>query len=373
LAEFDFKVFHDIDSVPILCSHEGTNPFTNARWLRTFEYLCRRNRVDYSYLVAFSGEGLPSAVLPMYVTDSESGFDTVDSVLFGRFEGAAHRVGISALPSYKVGVPYSPSDTLLQVGNGDGLAGPIMDEAARIAFEEGGSLYLSRTPRGGVIERSLKGSVAITCPPPTYLRIRWGSMDEYANWLGERGLMKGKKVRWEIRQPERRGTRIEVIDTLEGFREAADDFARLSTKIFNRLGSRPSPFDEGFFVTLRHNMGNRVKAYVARKDGEITAHIIVMKSPGSWAVQFGGNDQEKTHRSLAWINVVFYRPMGEAIGSGVRLMEYGTRSYDYKLRRGCEMMDVRGQLVVPGILKRRVYSSYSVLANFLLSRKYGLR
>jgi predicted N-acyltransferase len=140
--------------------------------------------------------------------------------------------------------------------------------------------------------------------------------------------------------------------------------------IFNRLSSKPSSFDEGFFVALKENMVDRVKAYVARKDGGIVAHIILMESTRSWAVQFAGNDRERTERDLVWFNLVFYKPISEAISRGVRCIEYGTRSYDYKLRRGCEVRDVRGQLVIPGFVKRRIYSSYSVLANHLLERKY---
>jgi predicted N-acyltransferase len=372
LPDTGFKVYGDIDSVPLPDSLYETDPFSSPGWLKTFEYLCRRRKVEYSYLAAMGSHGYPSAMLPMYMTTRDSELDSIDSVLFGRFEGMVKRAGISAIPSLKVGIPYSSSGLAMQIENGEEFTLSLVEEARRIALDAGASLYLPRIQLGTRVENKLGGSVGIASPPPTRLAIRWKTFEEYLQWLGRRGLMKSKKVRRESRLPEKRGTSIEVIDTLAGFREAAPYFACLSSKIFTNFDSGVSPYDEKFFVTLKRNMGDSVVAYVARNGGDITAQTIALKSRSNWAIQFGGNDRGKTRGDLAWMNVVFYRPTADAIQQRVKMIEYGTRSYEYKLRRGCELIGVRGHLILPGRLKRRIFSTYSLLANILLKRKYGL-
>ena len=295
---------------------------------------------QHGFLTAVEAAGIPGLV-PHYLAlpggaggavcyearDRRCGLDP-DGHLLGRLAGPARRLGVSWLPAL-ICAPFR--------GYGGHLLGSdpaaVLDGVEALADGLRLPLHLPR-----VLDEDLRlcalleqrGYHRTAHDPVARLDIAWDSFEGYLASLsrGARSAARG-----ELRRNREAGVTIgEITDPSC----CAQRLHQLMDGHNRRLNGAAVPFDPGFIPALKAALGRRVNLYGAWRADRLVGAIVVLRHGELAYAPYIGLDPERGE--FTYFNLAYYRPIADAIATGVRRFYFGTMLYAMKVRRGCRIL-----------------------------------
>ena len=172
--------------------------------------------------------------------------------------------------------------------------------------------------------------------PVCCLEIEWDSFAGYLLALKSQHPRTERNIRYEINQFRRSGITIERLEDPAGvcgrLHEVVDSHHR-------RLNGRPFPYRPEFFEQLKSRLGDKAIIYAAVTGERIVGVLVMLCSDEEASLPIVGIDPEYFRKDALYFNLVFNRPIRDAIEAGLRRVYYGRLVYDVKLWRGCRLVD----------------------------------
>jgi predicted N-acyltransferase len=319
----------------------GENPLSSYGWLLTVEETLL-NEVRPRYFVFRDDENIVGGAV-CYIASKKAKMVTLDNHLFGRLKPAANAAGISFLPGM-VCCPFKSSGHHILVAEDmDGLqkekvirqileAMEVESDKKKISLaftqvcEHEGMLITLLTQRG--FHRT-------TDLPLTYLSVLWDTFEGYKKYIREKSLKWKRNIAQDINKHQKSGVIIEP---------AADDLIEWEKPMIGLLNRHylthnniALPYNENILNRLKTNLKENVVIYRARIGGSLIGLSVMVKKDGVWSFVLVGIDQALAKKNATYFNILFYRPIEDAIASKIRKIYYGNGLYEVKIRRGCDI------------------------------------
>ena len=320
----------------------GENVLASHGWLRTVESTAVAP-LRPRYVVIRSGERLVAAAVGYHVAPTET-IETLDHLILGRLRPGLSRLGVSFSPvfvccplqAYGAHFLVAPD---LDATTQDSLRESLLDGVEAEAAREGvGSAFLNllATETEGLALLRRRGYLFGRDVPLNVLELRWPSFDEYLRHLDTVSRDARKDIRRQVNQNRKRGV---VVDRLDDVGPHSARLHELLDRNSRKHNGAPFSYGSGFFAALQSNLGGGAAFYVARKEGTITAVSVVLRRGANAVAPMVGVDHALAGKDFTYFNVAHYRPIGDAIATGVERMMFGRALYELKARRGCELVD----------------------------------
>jgi predicted N-acyltransferase len=164
-----------------------------------------------------------------------------------------------------------------------------------------------------------------------YLNIQWNSFEEY---LGSLRARTKQNIRREIKKCAESGIKIEV---LPDFWELAKTLAELGGKNVLKWtkGKWHSPYDVDFYKNLSKFASDKVRLFVASKNGDVVGFCCCFQQGDNLYLQHCGFNYEVLGKTdFTYFNAVYYAPIRWAIENKIRRMNYARGLAKLKKRRG---------------------------------------
>jgi len=304
-------------------------------WLQTVEETFI-SPVDYLYfLVLAEGRLVGGAVCNIhYPTNSVY---TLDDLIFGRFKGPALRFRISVLPSLICGPTRGYGQHFLLDKN---LTVSQRQEVILMLFnameQEASTRKLSITFNNVLTEEHVlmqlleeSGYSKTINFPLNFIDIQWSTFDEYKKILAKRKLVR------EINKNRKAGVIIRQLETVES---CQDQLYELLAGNYWKYNSKPLMLHREFVGRCKKNLDKNAIVYIAEKKGKIIGTTILLHRRGIGYMADVGVDHAASGNDLTYFNIVFYRPIDDAIAMPLKRIYYGTMMYGLKANRGCSTM-----------------------------------
>jgi len=278
------------------------------------------------YLMRQSANGPCAAVC--YEAPATAAGSDFNCYLLGRLYPLSRRIGLSFAPAL-VCAPYR--------GYSGHLLGP--DPTAAIAMVEDLAakrrlpVVLTRILDEDTELRDLLLARAYhrtVFGPVARLDVTWSSFEGYLATL--RKSARGT-VRDEMRRCREAGVAIAEIDDPSAL--AAELYA-LATAHNRRRNGTGLPFSEAFFPALKVALGQQAVFYGAFHGQDLLGFALFLRDDSTAHALYIGMRERKEH--FAYFNLAYYRPIIDAIGGGLRQINFGTMLYELKARRGCRIL-----------------------------------
>jgi predicted N-acyltransferase len=349
----------------------GANVFATHGWLRTVER-CSLRPVRPRYVLLRRGESLVGAAVCERELPADRA-ESLDSLMFGRFWRPLRAAGVSFLPAlvccpldgYGAHFLYSRDaspDERLSIAREllRGLETEARREGLAVAFME-----VLEDERELIRAAGESGYHHTRYLPLCRLDVRWSTFDEYVSELSHAS----KNVRKDIQRERNRNLAAGVtIERIRAIGDAGSHLFELMDATCNRHGDMGFPFNPGFFENALVNLGESAAIYTATKAGKITGVSVMLQHDGVAWGDYVGFDYEAAGRDFTYFNLLFHRPIIDAIDRGLKRLYYGRGQYRLKQRRGCTLCD-SSVFYKP----RRRILSLPVAAWCALHSKYFLR
>lgn len=316
----------------------GENAFASHGWLRTVEACWRASSEALYFTLRRDGEILAAAVC--YVVNPSPGVETLDDMLLGRLRPAASSLGISFLPALVCGPAQGYGwhigiNPRLDVGAEAQIRREMLDAIEAEADRRGLPLSLTQTLDDEPELRALleeRGYLRGRNVPIAWMDVPWRSIDDYFASLPAKSRREAKR---ECRRNIKSGTRIELLESCEGFEER---FLDLLGENARRHGSLKFPFGNGFLSSLSENMADGALIRLSRK-GEAVSGVHLALRHGETAVAYAvGVDAELGGGDFTYFRLGYYSLIEYAIQHRINRIFFGRGMYDLKRRRGCRLM-----------------------------------
>jgi hypothetical protein len=116
-------------------------------------------------------------------------------------------------------------------------------------------------------------------------------------------------------------------------------------------------------------MGADAVIFIARKGCHITGTHILLKRGEIGHQNMVGVDHDLAGNDFTYFNIVFYRPITDAIAWGIKRLWLGVAMYDLKRRRGCKLSPAYHFYKSTRPLKNRLVAPWFWLHSAWWSRK----
>jgi len=311
------------------------------------------------YVTAWEGDRLLAAIPAYLIADpktyafynpaelvlAEATVETLAPYLDDR-PRAAYRALRSALVSrradlYPSLVCASPYGYLAWLCHRPGLPPALLDQVRRSLLDEVAALAARLhapcraflyVPDGKdpALERALRttGYQAAALSGECTLDVTWPSFDAY---LDTRPGHRRREFRREIARFQDTGHAIRIGDASALDRRLADLQAQLSRKYGGR--GDPDRIELGFRRATAH-LGPFIRPFTVFKAAEPVGFALFYQRDNQLYCKQAGFDYAR-EGAYRYFNVIFYEPIRYAIREGVHTIQYGSESYEAKLRRGC--------------------------------------
>jgi len=320
----------------------GARVLHSHGWLRALEEssLVRGRHV---YFVARGGDGLLGAIATRLQVRGQAG-RTLDHLLFNRGATLARHLGASPLPALVGGTQVGYANPIaLHPGLSAAERGAVRREllacVERTAAENGWSVCLRDLPRdGSPLAQALADRDYLRTPemPVACLPITWDSFAGYLAQLKASHRWSAKNVRREMNAARRHGL---VIEAIGGASFDPEPLHALLDAHHFRRNREPFPYDPGLLQRTKSYLGDRAMIHVARIGGRLGG------------VSLGVGDADAVHRlkvgvdpgvgreASLFANLCYNCPIETLTATGCRRIYYGRLLYDFKVRRGCTLID----------------------------------
>jgi predicted N-acyltransferase len=190
-----------------------------------------------------------------------------------------------------------------------------------------------------------------------YLDINWTTFDEY---LGSLRHHVSNNIRREIRKCLESGIEIELVSE---FGDLAETLSTFRGNLIWKRSRVTNPFDVVFYKRLTEFASDKVRLFVARKNGHIVGFCCCFQQGDTLDVNHCGfNYQVLGRNDFAYFNLAYYTPIKWAIENHIKKMYYARELPDLKKRRGLKPEKVYSFVKC----QNRVLSVYTALLNTYL-------
>jgi predicted N-acyltransferase len=320
----------------------GNNPLSSYGWLLTVEETLIKE-VSPRYFIFRCNEKILGAAV-CYEFPKKSQILTLDNLLFGRLKPIVNAIGISFMPCM-VCCPLKSSgqhillavdldrsqkekiiEQILDAMNAESTKRKIALSYSQV-FKQEEILINLLTQRGfhQTIDRSV-----------TYLDILWDTFEGYKNSIRMKSPKWKRNILQDINKNRRSGVKIETVgDDFLGQEERMVDLINRNYFMHNMTDL---PFNKNILSRLKINLKQDAEIYRATKNGRTSGVSVMLKRNGIWSFVLVGIDNELAQKDATYFNILFYRPIQDAIVSQIKRIYYGNGLYDLKIRRGCDIM-----------------------------------
>jgi predicted N-acyltransferase len=322
----------------------GDDVLASYGWLKTVEETISP-AIKPRYLVAENAGRLLGASV-CYVFSENSPSRTADNIFLGRASLLANRVGLSFLPCMICGPIYCVGSHLLidpAAGAGERyrLTELLVDALEALARRHRLALYFNGVDddEEADLVNSLKRRryFVVNGRPVCALDVPWSSFADYMAFIRKtRGKKAYNDIKLQLNRNKKQGVKI---DSVENPSEIDDRIAHLLEMQGKKYGQASSVFRKSLVCAMKRNLGKRARIYVARKSGLVTGVCIVLKKQRTGYVLITGIDHAAGN-DFTYFNLVYYRPIKDAIAEKTNRLYFGTEVYRLKFRRGCRCQPV---------------------------------
>jgi predicted N-acyltransferase len=317
----------------------GENPLSSYGWLLSVEEALIKAAIP-RYFVFHDNEKIKGAAI-CYMVERNARVMSLDYLFWGRLQPMVNSVGISFLPAL-ICCPFKSSGQhILLADDLDDLqkqriARQILDvmesESARRKMAMG---FPQVHEQEEVLIRLLieRGYHRTLDRPLTYLDISWDSFEGYKACIRGKSLKWKRNIAQDVNKNYKSGVRIE---------KAGDDFFKQDKQMVELLNRNylkhnrvDLPFSKNILRLLKMNLNKDVDIYRSTKNGGITGLSVMLKKNGTWSFILVGIDHALARNDATYFNIIFYRPIMDAITAQIKRIYYGNGLYDMKIRRGC--------------------------------------
>lgn len=353
---------------------QADDVFASHGWLRTVE-ACFRG-IDLCY-VLLRRDGRLVAASPCERGQAERPGFSPDALMFRRFEAVARRVGLSFHPILLCGALRSYGDHLmvdprLPSDERERAFSQLLDAVEATAFAAGRGLWVPRVQTSdALLTEGLRRRDYHETPmrAVTYVDVEWGSFEEYLEEVRGISRAAAKDVRLQ-RNRFHRTCRIERIEDLERWEarlhQLADDHHW-------RLNGFGVPYSADFLSTVVRHLGEGATIYGAFEGDALIGFSLMLRRGDVAYVPITGIDPERARTNFAYFNVCYYRPIEDAIATGVRRLYAGTTQYGLKARRGFRVQPLRVFHRSPSALAQHALAPVFALHRVWVDRRTRVR
>lgn len=266
----------------------------------------------------------------------------MDTLLYGRAEGAARALGMGLGEAVQYGVTSGIGEAIV-LAPGLGvkdraearglLLDAMIEDAAGAGVVLRGVRPWERELRAALEAR---GFVAARDRATTYLPLPAGDFGAYRRWLRQRHGTTEKNIGRELSLGRRGGLTIGEIQDWEGEREA---IAALYEAHWERWNG-PLPLRRDFLTLVKAELGAQAVLRGARVEGELAGVQLLLRAGGVWLALAVAMDEERGKKCAAYFNLGYNSLIAEALEAGRKGIYFGRLLYEAKKRRGCVAVPV---------------------------------
>lgn len=351
------------------------NPFVSYGWLKAAETTAL-TPPKLRYILLYSQKGLLGAVINAAI-GPERGSVSLNEIMLGRAARLTARLGLSFEPALVCATSEVRGSTFLtrRVAS-SGEQAEILRELLttlqemarheRLPLAVCGVSHEERNLMDGLESSGFHRSMQF---PAAQLIPQWDSFGSYLRAIGTRSRAVAKDIRRERNKLAKSGT---IIDRFIPESSDGPRLLDLANSNYQKYRPEPFPYRHAFFSMLAEQMKDDAVFYGGWKAGRLVAFSLMVKTGNdAWGVYCGwdravcGNDQ-------TYFNIVFNRPIEDAISDRLSSLNYGPGLLDLKLRRGCHSVPLyifywsqrssRHLLLGPGLKLRSRYIACKVSA-----------
>lgn len=308
-------------------------------WLRVLEET-HRPAIEPTYFLAREAGELLGAAICLRARPEGPSF-RLDQKLLGPLRGPAAALGLSFLPALICGLPMGTTRRLFvskQLPAEERgritlrLLGAIEEEARAaglpVIFPDLVGGYEPELMR--LLAERGYGRTFLT--PRAFLDVEWSSFDGYLAALRARDRSYRWQAKRQIERAKQAGIEIRVLEDPALHRDVLHALAETHSQ---RLNSVPFAYGPEFFERVPAYLGTHARFLGAFQGGNLLGFQLVLRDPGLTECTLVGIDREQAGRSFAYFNLVYYRPIEDAIAEGSPRICFGRNLADVKARRGC--------------------------------------
>ncbi len=239
----------------------------------------------------------------------------------------------SIAPGFTTGLCYAPTMKQAEAISSACEMIQAMESAAQASGALAVSfLYVPETTDSVLHNAALKcGYFRTVVSAECYLPIKWQNFDEY---LQSRVKTRRTSIKAEISRFKTRGFHIDVC----GVESLNDELVPLHATWRRKYGSTVSEDSlKAQYAVIRQNLGPAVRLFIAREGQKVVGFALFYEYNGVYYSRAIGFDYESLQDNFCYFNVLFYKPIEEAINAGIQSIHYSMESYDAKLGRGCQL------------------------------------
>jgi predicted N-acyltransferase len=187
-----------------------------------------------------------------------------------------------------------------------------------------------------------------------YLDIQWKSFEGYLERRHGSNQGSGHSIRREIRKCEENGVKIDVVSE---FGELSETLSNLYANLFWKWNGQKPPCDEAFYRRLNEFANDRIKLFVAKKDGEVVGFSCCFQQGETLDVHHCGfNYGVLGEKDYTYFNLCYYAPIKWSIERGIKRIYYGGNLSNVKKRRGCKPERMFSFIKVQNSVVRNIYA-----------------
>ena len=140
-------------------------------------------------------------------------------------------------------------------------------------------------------------------------------------------------VRKEMGRPERSGIILREVEDVDPW---GPQMFTLASEHFWRLNRLPLPFGPQLMPALKRGLGARCCIFGAFAGEELVGFSLGCHDQRTGHMLFIGLG-EPALRTCTYMNLLFYRPIAQAIARRLERLYFGILAYRVKQRRGCRL------------------------------------
>lgn len=331
----------------------GADPLLSHGWLRTTEDEWFED-VERVYFLLESAGCLVGAAA-CYIDGADASAESVDDLLFGRLRSAALGRALSLRPALVCGFPWSVgpgcvTEPALSETHRSDLIGALVDAITRESLRRKCSaLFLSVTDNEGPLMRRLRASGYDRArhEPIYVLDLQWPSFDAY--WRGLPGRNIKKNIRRELNRNRKLGV---VISDVAAPSESQARLREIVERHYRRYGWPAFPYRQGWFQSIRENLGSDAVIAVASREDTIVAVAVSLRKQGTCHMILACVDHDAAGNDLSHFNLSYYWPVAECIRRGDRRYVVGPGQHASRTRRGYRPLNSYIYCRPPGAARR---------------------
>ncbi|TKI60058.1 GNAT family N-acetyltransferase [Lysinibacillus mangiferihumi] len=198
-----------------------------------------------------------------------------------------------------------------------------------------GLCYIPEHIYGDINEHLPEGYCKLTVGADSVLSIPWLSFDEYLMNFNDK---RRNKIRREIKEFKSSGLKVEVLC---GAQALSEDLIKLQLSLRSKYGhgGDPEKLSKSFQI-MKDYLDDSIVVFNAILKDEIVGFVLFFRQDNKMYAHLSGFDYEKLVNAFCYPNLCFYEPIKYAINEGINQIYYGLSSYEAKVRRGCELVEL---------------------------------